>query len=73
MPTIETVETCHDNKTATMTCSVTTTKYTQQSTSSGLVKKATEEVFDGHDGDGDRLDSDRLGGDGNNHDSGGRS
>jgi len=63
MPTIETVETRHD-KAATMTCSVATTKNTQQSTSSGLVKKAMEEGFDGRDGD-------RLDGDGNNHDGGG--
>ena len=73
MPTIEMVETRHDNKAATMTCYVATTKYTQQSTSSGLVKKATEEVFDGHDGDGDGLGGDGLGGDGNDHDGGGRS
>ena len=73
MPTIETVETRHDDKAATMTCSVATTKNTQQSTSSGLVKKATEEGFDGHDGDGDGLDGDGLGGDGNDHDGGGRS
>eukprot|EP00957_Ditylum_brightwellii_P021889 1650662-Ditylum_brightwellii.AAC.1 len=58
------VETRH-NKAVTMTCSVATTKNTQQSTSSGVVKKATEEGFDGHDGDGDGLD-----GDGNDHDSG---
>ena len=72
MPTIETVKTRHD-KAATMTCSVATTKNTQQSISSGLVKKATEEVFDGHDGDGDGLDGDGFGGDGNDHDGGGRS
>eukprot|EP00957_Ditylum_brightwellii_P170528 12980794-Ditylum_brightwellii.AAC.1 len=41
MPTIETVETCHD-KAATMTCFVATVKNTQQSTCSGLVKKATK-------------------------------
>ena len=41
MPTIETVETRHD-KAATMTCFVPTVKNTQQSTSSGLVKKATK-------------------------------
>eukprot|EP00957_Ditylum_brightwellii_P085583 6509942-Ditylum_brightwellii.AAC.1 len=39
MPTIETVKTHHD-KAATMTCSMTTTKNTQQLTFSGLVKKA---------------------------------
>eukprot|EP00957_Ditylum_brightwellii_P099742 7597985-Ditylum_brightwellii.AAC.1 len=38
MPTIETVKTCH-NKAATTTCSVATIKNTQQSTSSGLMKK----------------------------------
>eukprot|EP00957_Ditylum_brightwellii_P069347 5264608-Ditylum_brightwellii.AAC.1 len=38
MPTIETVKTCH-KKAATMTCSVATVKNTQQSTSSGLMKK----------------------------------
>eukprot|EP00957_Ditylum_brightwellii_P141017 10743124-Ditylum_brightwellii.AAC.1 len=72
MPTIETVETRHDNA-ATMTYSVATTKNTQQSTSSGLVKKAMEKGFDGHDGDGEVLDGDRLDGDGNDHDGGGRS
>eukprot|EP00957_Ditylum_brightwellii_P101908 7767425-Ditylum_brightwellii.AAC.1 len=41
MPTIETFET-HHNKAATMTCSVATIKSTQQSTSPGLVKKATK-------------------------------
>ena len=41
MPTIEMVKTHHD-KAATMTCSVATAKNTQQSTSSGLVKKATK-------------------------------
>eukprot|EP00957_Ditylum_brightwellii_P098384 7495723-Ditylum_brightwellii.AAC.1 len=41
MPTIETVKTCHE-KAATMTCSVATVKSTQQSTSFGLVKKATK-------------------------------
>eukprot|EP00957_Ditylum_brightwellii_P169737 12919954-Ditylum_brightwellii.AAC.1 len=41
MPTIETVETCHD-KTATMTCFVATAKNTQQLNSSGLLKKATK-------------------------------
>eukprot|EP00957_Ditylum_brightwellii_P044143 3349488-Ditylum_brightwellii.AAC.1 len=41
MPTVETVETRHD-KAATMTCSVATAKNTQQSTSLGLVKKATK-------------------------------
>eukprot|EP00957_Ditylum_brightwellii_P057552 4363891-Ditylum_brightwellii.AAC.1 len=38
MPTIETVETCHD-KAATTTCSVDTIKNTWQSTSSGLMKE----------------------------------
>eukprot|EP00957_Ditylum_brightwellii_P166953 12709126-Ditylum_brightwellii.AAC.1 len=38
MPTIETVKT-HHNKAATMTCSVATIENTQQSTSSGLMKK----------------------------------
>eukprot|EP00957_Ditylum_brightwellii_P026492 2003873-Ditylum_brightwellii.AAC.1 len=38
MPTIETVETCHD-KAATTTCSVNTVKNTQQSSSSGLMKE----------------------------------
>eukprot|EP00957_Ditylum_brightwellii_P173878 13237687-Ditylum_brightwellii.AAC.1 len=60
MPTIETVKTRHDDKEATMTCSVATTKNTQQSTSLGLVKKATEEGFDGHDGDGDGAHISRL-------------
>ena len=73
MPTIETVETRQDDKAATMTCSVATTKNAQQSTFSGLVKKEMEEGFDGHDGDGDGLDGDGLGGDGNDHDSGGQS
>eukprot|EP00957_Ditylum_brightwellii_P013166 994335-Ditylum_brightwellii.AAC.1 len=41
MPTIETVETRHD-KASTVTCSVATTKNTQQPTSLGLVKKATK-------------------------------
>eukprot|EP00957_Ditylum_brightwellii_P111474 8502502-Ditylum_brightwellii.AAC.1 len=41
MPTIETVETHHD-KAATVTCFVATVKNTQQSTSSGLMKKATK-------------------------------
>ena len=41
MSTIEMVETCHD-KAATITCFITTVKNTQQSTSSGLVKKATK-------------------------------
>eukprot|EP00957_Ditylum_brightwellii_P142683 10871735-Ditylum_brightwellii.AAC.1 len=38
MPTIEMVKT-HHNKAATMTCSIATVKNTQQSTSSGLMKK----------------------------------
>eukprot|EP00957_Ditylum_brightwellii_P086767 6602515-Ditylum_brightwellii.AAC.1 len=41
MPTIEKVKTRHD-KAATMTCSIATVKNTQQSTSSGLVKKVTK-------------------------------
>eukprot|EP00957_Ditylum_brightwellii_P141209 10758385-Ditylum_brightwellii.AAC.1 len=41
MPTIETAETCHD-KAATMTCFIAAVKNTQQSTCSGLVKKATK-------------------------------
>eukprot|EP00957_Ditylum_brightwellii_P080741 6140797-Ditylum_brightwellii.AAC.1 len=41
MPTIEMVKTCHD-KAATMTYSVATVKNTQQSTSPGLMKKATK-------------------------------
>eukprot|EP00957_Ditylum_brightwellii_P113623 8662893-Ditylum_brightwellii.AAC.1 len=41
MPTIQMVKTCHD-KAATTTCSITTVKNTQQSTSSGLMKKETK-------------------------------
>eukprot|EP00957_Ditylum_brightwellii_P142154 10830524-Ditylum_brightwellii.AAC.1 len=41
MPTIEMVRTRHD-KAATTTCSVATIKNTQQSTSSGLMKKETK-------------------------------
>eukprot|EP00957_Ditylum_brightwellii_P164088 12493864-Ditylum_brightwellii.AAC.1 len=41
MPTIEKVETRHD-KAATMTCFIATAKNTQQSTSSGLMKKASK-------------------------------
>eukprot|EP00957_Ditylum_brightwellii_P149714 11401096-Ditylum_brightwellii.AAC.1 len=41
MPTIETVKTRHD-KAVTTTCSIANIKNTQQSTSSGLMKKATK-------------------------------
>eukprot|EP00957_Ditylum_brightwellii_P000993 79405-Ditylum_brightwellii.AAC.1 len=41
MPTIETVKTRHD-KAATTICSIASIKITQQSTSSGLMKKATK-------------------------------
>eukprot|EP00957_Ditylum_brightwellii_P181915 13859016-Ditylum_brightwellii.AAC.1 len=41
MPTIEKVKIRHD-KAATMTCFVATAKNTQQSTSSGLIKKAAK-------------------------------
>ena len=65
MPTIETVETCHD-KAATMTCFVATIK--KHSTINLLRvseegNKTSEDGFDGHDGDSDGHD-----GDGNDHD-----
>eukprot|EP00957_Ditylum_brightwellii_P129150 9851034-Ditylum_brightwellii.AAC.1 len=80
MPTTETVKTRHD-KAATTSCSVTSVKNTQQSTSLGLMKKATKHrmgistetvmgMTTNHDGDGNRHDgdSDDHDGGGNNHD-----
>eukprot|EP00957_Ditylum_brightwellii_P058467 4433771-Ditylum_brightwellii.AAC.1 len=72
MPTIQTVKT-HHNKAATTTCSVTTVKNTQQSTSSGLIE-GDETSEEGFDRDGDRhygnkrdCDSNRHDGDGIEH------
>eukprot|EP00957_Ditylum_brightwellii_P194658 14827938-Ditylum_brightwellii.AAC.1 len=52
MSTIEMVKTCHDDKAATMTCSVATTKNTQQSTTGLTVTATIMTVAADHDGGG---------------------